>query len=85
MGHRKQTHRMVDCKKFLKNRCSFSNDKFWYTHKEEEQKDEEQKDEEPKEEEAKDEAPLSQATWIKMTFMMMDLKNMMEEIRIFQN
>ena len=123
MGHRKQTHRMVDCKKFLKNSCSFSSDKCWYTHKDEEPKDGEPKAEEPKDEEPKFEenlvemneqkneehdnntgakapgfweapsnlappsgqAPLSQATWIKMTSMMMDLKNMKEEIQKLMN
>ena len=33
MVHRKQTHRMINCKKFLKNNCSFTSDKCWYTHK----------------------------------------------------
>ena len=33
MCHRKQMHKMINCKKFLKNNCSFTNDKCWYTHK----------------------------------------------------
>ena len=39
MGHRKQAHRMINCKKCLKNSCSFSSDKCWYTHKDEEKTD----------------------------------------------
>jgi hypothetical protein len=33
MGHRKETHSMINCTKFLKNNCSFTSDKCWYTHK----------------------------------------------------
>ena len=110
MMHRKETHRPIQCLRFLKNMCYYTSEKCWYEHRGEvkehnpenlvEMNEAAQTEEEPAPKLPVFRLPpgnlappatpttttpkMTQATWIKMTSMMSELRQMMENLKQFQ-